>query len=141
ALVSIEPPPKLKKSAEHSIDLVIYSGVLAALPREAFDRAVQWGQGAVRVHKGAPAAQAEGEALLSTERSCPRCALGVAELDPRWFSFNTKQGQCESCLGTGVDGGAALVLDRDERNQRARGGKTTVQLDADELDIADDAPP
>jgi excinuclease ABC subunit A len=31
--------------------------------------------------------------------------MGVPELDPRFFSFNTKQGQCEACEGTGVRGG------------------------------------
>jgi excinuclease ABC subunit A len=33
----------------------------------------------------------------------------VPELDPRWFSFNTKQGQCEACEGTGIEGGPAAV--------------------------------
>jgi excinuclease ABC subunit A len=33
----------------------------------------------------------------------------VPELDPRWFSFNTKQGQCPACEGTGVEGGAEAL--------------------------------
>src|SRR5262249_32690930 len=37
--------------------------------------------------------------------ACARCGAGLPELDPRWFSFNTKQGQCEACGGSGVEGG------------------------------------
>src|SRR5277367_5419483 len=47
--------------------------------------------------------------MLSTDRSCPRCAAGVPELDPRWFSFNTKQGRCDACEGTGVEGGPSTL--------------------------------
>jgi excinuclease ABC subunit A len=45
-----------------------------------------------------------GEAqVVSTRRACPKCGLGIPELDPRHFSFNTPQGQCKSCEGRGVD--------------------------------------
>ncbi len=127
-LIAIDPPPKLAKTKEHTIDLVLYVGAWSALPRETFDRAVQWGAGAVRVHAGDSAAWGvEPPALLSTTRSCPSCGDGVPELDPRWFSFNTKQGQCPSCLGTGVEGGAELVDEASEKK-------------LDDLDISPSAP-
>ncbi len=44
----------------------------------------------------------EGEWLASTKRACPSCGKGFPELDPRFFSFNTKQGQCEGCEGKGL---------------------------------------
>ncbi len=116
AIVPVDPPPKLAKTKEHTIDLIVYYGKLADLDRPTFERALTWGAGALRVAEGspkaAPAADAEaegGEALLSTARACPRCATGVPELDPRWFSFNTKQGQCGSCQGTGIEGGTAVL--------------------------------
>ena len=101
-------PPKLKKSVEHTIDLVIHEGKLGALDRAGFDRAVLFGKGAVKVkpQKGA-------ELLRSTSRTCPRCGAGVPELDPRWFSFNTKQGRCEACEGAGVTGGPAALLEEE----------------------------
>jgi excinuclease ABC subunit A len=106
ALVSIDPPPRLTKAKEHSIDLIVHYGKLSNLDRATFDRALAWGQGAVRVADGAPNARGGGkERILSTARSCPSCGTGVPELDPRWFSFNTKQGRCDACEGTGVDGG------------------------------------
>jgi excinuclease ABC subunit A len=111
ALVAVDPPPRLSRSREHTIDLVVYRGPLAGLPRAAFDRALSWGNGAVRVAPIAPAAPRvkppASEQVFSIERSCSRCGTGVPELDPRWFSFNTKQGQCEDCEGTGTLGGPA----------------------------------
>jgi excinuclease ABC subunit A len=115
AIVSIDPPPKLAKTKEHTIDLIVYYGKLSDLDRPTFDRALTWGAGALRLAEGAPNAAMGGngregaESILSTARTCPQCATGVPELDPRWFSFNTKQGQCESCQGTGIEGGTAVL--------------------------------
>ena len=115
AIVPVDPPPKLAKTKEHTIDLIVYYGKLSELDRPTFDRALTWGVGALRVAEGSPKATSGGnghgvnESLVSTARTCPRCGTGVPELDPRWFSFNTKQGQCEACQGTGVEGGSEVV--------------------------------
>jgi excinuclease ABC subunit A len=108
-LVNTDSPPRLAKTKEHTIDLVLYRGPLAALPRGTAERALSLGQGALKVQKRE--GHAEGERLYSTKRACPTCKLSVPELDPRWFSFNTKQGRCEACEGTGVEGGAEAVLE------------------------------
>ncbi|MDP9033902.1 MAG: ATP-binding cassette domain-containing protein, partial [Myxococcota bacterium] len=108
ALVSIEPPPKLAKSKEHTIDLIVHYGRLSSFDRLSFDRALSWGGGALRVADGPPKANGL-DRMLSTARSCPACGTGVPELDPRWFSFNTKQGQCDACEGTGCTGGREAV--------------------------------
>jgi excinuclease ABC subunit A len=106
----VDPPPKLAKTKEHTIDLIVYYGKLADLDRATFDRALTWGGGALRTAEGPPTATpSPDEQMLSTARTCPRCGTGVPELDPRWFSFNTKQGRCESCEGTGVEGGPATI--------------------------------
>ena len=105
AIVAIDPPPKLAKAKEHSIDLIVHYGALDKLDRSAFDRALAWGAGALRIASGTPTAEpSAAEELLSTARACARCGTGIPELDPRWFSFNTKQGQCEACEGTGLRG-------------------------------------
>ncbi len=105
AIVSVDPPPRLAKAKEHSIDLIVHFGPLAELPRDVFDRALAWGEGMVRVAKGPPtAAPVAGESLASTTRACSRCGAGVPDLDPRWFSFATKQGRCERCEGEGFVG-------------------------------------
>jgi excinuclease ABC subunit A len=114
AIVAVDPPPKLAKTKEHSIDLIVFYGRLSALDRATFDRALGWGSGALRVAPGEPnpkglTSGSGDERVLSTARTCPRCATGVPELDPRWFSFNTKQGRCESCEGTGIEGGPSAL--------------------------------
>ncbi|HEX4514206.1 MAG TPA: excinuclease ABC subunit A, partial [Polyangiaceae bacterium] len=101
AIVANDPPPKLKKSLEHDVDLIVHYGELASLDRAIFDRALSFGQGALRVASGAPSVKHKNERIVSTSRACSECGTGVPEVDPRWFSFNTKQGQCEQCLGTG----------------------------------------
>src|SRR6185369_3949459 len=70
------------------------------------------------------------ETLLSTSRTCPKCGTGVPELDPRWFSFNTKQGRCEPCEGTGVEGGPEALAEADETIEacRACGGSRLSPL-------------
>ncbi len=99
-VANTDKPPKLAKTKEHSIDLVIFEGKLSTLDRPTFDRALGFGKGSLKVR------QANGtEELVSTTRTCPRCGVGVPEIDPRWFSFNTKQGRCEACEGTGIEGG------------------------------------
>ncbi|MDP9000286.1 MAG: ATP-binding cassette domain-containing protein, partial [Myxococcota bacterium] len=116
AIVAIDPPPRLAKTKEHTIDLIVHYGKLSALDRDTFDRALSWGAGALRVAEGAPSAKPSGsERVLSTARACPSCGAGVPELDPRWFSFNTKQGQCDACLGTGVEGGPDAMESEERR--------------------------
>jgi excinuclease ABC subunit A len=106
SIVAIEPPPRLAKSQEHSIDLIVYYGLPARLERGVVDQALAWGDGAVRVSAGPPSPKpSDAEEMLSTSRTCTRCGTGVPELDPRLFSFNTKQGRCEACEGTGIEGG------------------------------------
>ncbi len=127
AIVAIDPPPKLAKSKEHTIDLIVYYGPLAELDRGAFDRALAWGGGTLRVGPGTPTHEiASGEEILSTSRACSRCGTGIPELDPRWFSFNTKQGQCESCEGTGIRGGTVdmdLATEPQEKCRACKGDR------------------
>jgi excinuclease ABC subunit A len=97
-LVSTDQPPRLAKSREHDIDLVI-SGLAepAAFEPGDLERALRFGEGELKLR-----AENGAEQLFSTVSACPRCGFSVPELDPRFFSFNTKQGRCESCEGAGV---------------------------------------
>jgi excinuclease ABC subunit A len=106
AIVVTDPPPVLDKAKEHTVDLIVYFGAPKAFAREPFERAIALGNGALKLADGKPSGKPKAdEAVLSTSRACPKCGEGVPEIDPRWFSFNTKQGQCEVCEGSGVRGG------------------------------------
>jgi excinuclease ABC subunit A len=110
AIVAVDPPPRLAKTKEHTVDLIVHYGKLSTLGRSTFDRALAWGAGALRVADGSPSTKPNNhEQILSTARACPKCGAGVPEIDPRWFSFNTKQGQCDACEGTGLQGGPAAL--------------------------------
>jgi len=98
----IDPPPSLSRTREHSIDLVVWNGSLRQLDAATLSRGLGWGGGSVCVGRGAPAATPANEQVFSTARACPTCGIGIPELDPRWFSFNTQQGQCERCEGRGL---------------------------------------
>ncbi|MEP7049549.1 MAG: excinuclease ABC subunit UvrA [Pseudomonadota bacterium] len=96
-LVSTDDPPRLVRSKEHDIDLLLNEAVEAkSLTAEALARALRWGNGAIKLRVG------NKQTLHSTLSACPECGFSVPELDPRWFSFATKQGRCETCDGNGV---------------------------------------
>jgi len=96
ALTALEEGMALERFKEHDVELVVarVSASDAALV-EHVERAAELGRGQLRVLSGAD------EALLSTLRACPVCGQGFPELDPRFFSFNTRQGACEGCDGRG----------------------------------------
>ncbi len=96
--VYTESPPKLKKTLEHDIDLVIGGfDEASAFDDATLERALHWGEGELKLRT-----ESGSEQLFSTTSACPKCGFSVPELDPRFFSFNTKQGRCETCEGAGV---------------------------------------
>ncbi len=109
--VATDTPPKLGRQREHDIELVIAERVQArAITEEQLDSALRWGKGSVIVRRGA---QQTAE-LLSLSGSCPSCGLSPPELDPRFFSFNTKQGRCPRCEGEGV-----IISETPKRGRKA----------------------
>jgi excinuclease ABC subunit A len=99
--VPTEPFPSLQRFVEHSIELPIAE--LLCTPREqaALRAAVD---SALELRKGvAHALTAAGRTeIFSARRACPSCGRGFPEPDPRLLSFNSSQGWCESCFGTGA---------------------------------------
>ncbi len=92
----IEPGMKLDRYVEHDVELVV--GRARADDeglRELLEKALEIGDGAAMVIEGRRVMQ------LSSKRACPRCGRGYPELDPRFFSFNTRHGQCATCEGKG----------------------------------------
>jgi len=96
--------------------------------REALGAALGYGKGVVMVAAGLDKLRNAIESgdttgagavletqIYSTSRACPSCGTSFAELDPRLFSFNSKLGWCQDCLGTGVNLPYQPVID-DRKN-------------------------
>ena len=100
--VPVKPWPRLDRFKEHDIELPVAR--LGISPRGEQDlrsklgEALQYGKGVVQVL----AHGSKKAVVFSTKRACPDCGTSFAELDPRLFSFNSKQGWCTDCFGTGV---------------------------------------
>ncbi len=100
-LVPTEPFPKLKRFVEHTIELPVAQVAVHARSeaplRAALAQALELGRGVVHV------LDARGRLEVhSSRRACPKCGRGFAEPDPRMLSFNSPQGWCKPCHGTGL---------------------------------------
>ena len=86
----------LSRYHEHTIELVI-----GRLPNRRHQsiiaKALEEGNGNLVIldRKGA-------EETFNLQGICPACGIGLQALDPRLFSFNSKQGACKVCDGLGV---------------------------------------
>ena len=85
--------PTLARYQEHDIDIVVGAVDLGARGEDALPKlvasALRLGSGPC--HRAAPAGTSASSASGSTAR---RCGIGYEALDPRLFSFNSRQGAC-----------------------------------------------
>ncbi|MDE0204682.1 MAG: excinuclease ABC subunit UvrA, partial [Candidatus Tectomicrobia bacterium] len=100
-ILTLEPLPQLDRYREHDIDVVVGSVRVGARRQQAvkglLERALRMGQGAsIALAPGHP------EHLYSLKFFCPACNIGFDDLDPRLFSFNSRQGACPECRGAGA---------------------------------------
>ena len=94
---ALKPGMGLARYKEHDVDVVLGAAVATSKEFQALlERALALGEGTAQVSAGTR------EMLLSSRRACATCGRGFPELDPRFFSFNTRQGACEQCEGAGV---------------------------------------
>jgi excinuclease ABC subunit A len=116
-LVPLDPLPELDRYHEHDIDVLI-----ARVPGgRGAERFVAPVAEALRLGAGAIVAVADGTEHVFSERLfCAPCGLGYEVLDPRLFSFNSRQGACQSCQGLGVSAeiDAELVVTAPDRSLR-----------------------
>ncbi len=98
-IVALSPLPQLARYREHDIDIVIGD---VELTKSGAGRLAEQVATALRVGGGAVVARAGGAERMYSERLyCTHCSIGYEDLDPRLFSFNSRQGACESCDGIG----------------------------------------
>ena len=100
-VVALQPTPTLARYLEHDIDIVVGAvdlGKRGANPLpELVASALRLGGGTVIAKAG------KDERLYSERLYCGRCGIGYEALDPRLFSFNSRQGACPTCDGIGTE--------------------------------------
>jgi len=106
---------KNNKGGKHDIDVVIdrlrVRGEARQRLAESFETALALADGraiALDMDAGedenADKGKGNSERLFSSRYACPECGHGLAELEPRLFSFNHPAGACPHCAGLGVEG-------------------------------------
>ncbi|MBR6352101.1 MAG: excinuclease ABC subunit UvrA [Firmicutes bacterium] len=118
---------ELAKTYKHSIDIVIdrivvRPGVDSRLA-ESVEMAVNYGESLVTaiIQKG----EKTREEIFSTKLACPVHGIGVDDLEPRSFSFNSPFGACPSCNGLGFIESFDEELIIEDQNLSINGGALT----------------
>ncbi len=98
--VRLDPVPELARRREHDIDALLpgldRDGITVDELLNSVRRGLAMGGGILYLDTGG------GETrVFSLHLYCPACDSGLAPLDPRLFSFNSRQGQCPACTGIG----------------------------------------
>ncbi len=98
-LNELTPGMKLEKTKRHDVQLVVDRLRLKDGSRERLSDSVEQ---ALAMGEGVMSVGIEGsEHLFSEKLSCPDCGMGLGELSPRLFSFNSPYGACQECMGLG----------------------------------------
>ena len=98
--VSLDTIPELARRREHDIEALLpgldRKGITSDELLDSIRRGLAMGGGILYL------ASPEGEIkVFSRHLYCPACDRGFAPLDPRLFSFNSRQGYCPACVGIG----------------------------------------
>jgi excinuclease ABC subunit A len=97
----LEDVSALDKKKKHTIEIVIDRVSIDAGDRARLTDSVE---AAVKVGGGSVIVAVEGETrerAYSEARACPDCGVGLPELSPQSFSFNSPLGMCVDCNGLG----------------------------------------
>jgi excinuclease ABC subunit A len=103
--IELAAPPKLTKSTNHSISVIVDRLVVRPEDRgrltDSVETALKLAEGLVEVLRHGDGA-GPASSLFSERYGCPECGLSLPELEPRQFSFNSPFGACPECGGLGT---------------------------------------
>ncbi|HEX3696670.1 MAG TPA: excinuclease ABC subunit UvrA [Polyangia bacterium] len=105
----LEDVTALDKKKKHTIEIVIDRVSIDPSDRARLTDSVE---AAVKAGAGSIIVAVEGETrerAYSEARACPDCGIGLPELSPQSFSFNSPLGMCVDCNGLG----SSLEVDAD----------------------------
>jgi excinuclease ABC subunit A len=102
-MVDLTEDVSLRKHKRHTIEIVIDRLIIkpniSRQLKNAIDTALRYSD-TVMIHL-----IDEGQDIpLSKTMACPRCGISYPEINPRFFSFNSRLGACPTCNGLGFEG-------------------------------------
>ncbi|MBE6666069.1 MAG: excinuclease ABC subunit UvrA [Ruminococcaceae bacterium] len=125
-LYSLDEIPALEKNKKHSIDIVVDRLVMKSDIRrrlsDSLETALELGGGIAIVSL----ADTGEEMRFSQNYACEEHGIGMTELSPRMFSFNSPFGACEKCAGMGEMQVMAEYKVIPDRSLSLRGGAIAV---------------
>src|SRR5947199_4788017 len=97
----LEEPPTLDKKFKHTIEVVVDRLVMKPDLRQRLAQSVET---AASLAEGLVVVDViDGESTTYSENfACPEHGVGLPELEPRIFSFNSPHGACPRCTGLGA---------------------------------------
>ncbi len=97
----LEEPPTLDKKFKHTIEVVVDRLVMKQDLRQRLAQSVET---AAQLAEGLVVVDViDGESTTFSENfACPEHGVGLPELEPRIFSFNSPHGACPRCTGLGA---------------------------------------
>ncbi len=97
----LEEIPKLQKTKKHDIDVVVDRIVVK---KDAKSRLSDSIEVAMKLEDSQIKVEVLGDDvyLYNLKFSCPEHNIGISEMEPRIFSFNSPFGACSSCKGLGI---------------------------------------
>src|SRR5215831_6487860 len=97
----LEEPPTLDKKYKHTIEVVVDRLVMKPDLRQRLAQSVET---AAELADGLVVVDVlDGEPMTFSENfACPEHGVGLPELEPRIFSFNSPHGACPRCTGLGA---------------------------------------
>ncbi len=124
-LYPLDEVPKLDKAKKHDIDIVVDRLVMKADIRrrlsDSLETTLALGGGIAVIET------TEGEELrFSQNYACEEHGIGMTELSPRMFSFNSPFGACPKCAGMGEKQVVADYKVIPDRSLSLRGGAIAV---------------
>ncbi|MCY4531368.1 MAG: excinuclease ABC subunit UvrA [Gammaproteobacteria bacterium] len=103
-VTELDDLPVLDKNRQHTIEVVIdrfrIRDDIRVRLADSFETAVQISEGLAGISF---MDEERDEILFSARFACPLCQHSIAELEPRFFSFNNPAGACKTCDGLGIN--------------------------------------
>ncbi|MEA3272865.1 MAG: excinuclease ABC subunit UvrA [Patescibacteria group bacterium] len=98
---------KVDRNKKHTIEIVVEFLTTSYLTdnteakkelKKLVEKTLDLGNGSVVLYNS----DKDENKLLSLNLTCPKCHLSIADIEPRFFSFNSPHGACPECTGLGV---------------------------------------